>query len=319
MMTMFLYDGEGEPDCFSIAKLQSIVNRYFLTSCKLEKLAEGGYHKVYDIFRSDGTPLDAVVRVASPAFPKDKLESEVPTSTTTIAAFTNVPVPRMIYTWNSDALNPVGGEYMILDKTKGIPARQNCGDLSEEVKRTVVSQVARYLMEIFSLRSESAGSIYLSPLSHPFVVGSIISTPFYRAVDGVARVPAAPILQNIDPNRGPFTTVTEYLSTNLRAELEFISNRSLVLSELYECDPTQSAESRLELGERVMRKAIELCSVYPGDMSVLTNITTPRRPVSLKLQDFSLSNVSVLCLCILLMVSIVNARVYDRSMQIQVE
>lgn len=81
-MTMFLYDGEGEPDCFSIAKLQSIVNRYFLTSCKLEKLAEGGYHKVYDIFRSDGTPLDAVVRVASPAFPKDKLESEVPTSTT---------------------------------------------------------------------------------------------------------------------------------------------------------------------------------------------------------------------------------------------
>jgi hypothetical protein len=88
--------------------------------------------------RSDGTSLDAVVRVASPAFPKDKLESEVSyryyvlyqvtrvgieeitffrkvATCKMIAAFTNIPVPR-IYAWNSDASNPVGAEYMILDK-----------------------------------------------------------------------------------------------------------------------------------------------------------------------------------------------------------
>jgi hypothetical protein len=77
--------------------------------------------------------------VASPAFPKDKLESEVSYYTyymlyeitrvgieeftffrkvatcKMIAAFTNIPVPR-IYAWNSDASNPVGAEYMILDK-----------------------------------------------------------------------------------------------------------------------------------------------------------------------------------------------------------
>jgi hypothetical protein len=210
-----------------------------------------------------------------------------------IAAFTNIPVPR-IYAWNSDASNPVGAEYMILDKVKGTPAGQNWGDLSEEVKKTVVSQVARYFLEIFSLRFESAGSLYLSPLSPQFLVGPIISTPFYRALDGVVRVPDAPISKNVDPNRGPFSTVTEYLSSNLRAELEFISNhRSVVLSELHECDPTQLAESRLELGERVMRKAIELCSVYPGDMLIPPNITTPQRPFSLKLDDFRLSNIMI--------------------------
>ena len=32
-----------------------------------------------------------------------------------LAAFTKVPVPR-IYTWNSDPSNPVGAEYMIMDK-----------------------------------------------------------------------------------------------------------------------------------------------------------------------------------------------------------
>jgi hypothetical protein len=291
-LSTFSYDGDGQPDSFSLAELQSAVDLCFLTSCKLEKLAEGGYHKIYDILRSDGTPLDAVVRVASPAFPKDKLESEVATCKM-IAAFTNIPVPR-IHAWNSDASNPVGAEYMILDKIKGTPASHNWENLSEEVKKIVVSQIARYFLEIFSLRFESAGSLYLSPLSPLFLVGPIISTPFYRALDGVVRVPDAPISNNVDPNRGPFSTVTEYLSSNLRAELEFISNhRSVVLSELQECDPTQLAESRLELGERVMRKAIELCSVYPGDTLIPPNITTPQRPFSLKLDDFRLSNVMI--------------------------
>ncbi|KAG2154085.1 hypothetical protein DEU56DRAFT_772851 [Suillus clintonianus] len=291
-MSTFSYNGEGEPDSFSLTQLRSVVDRYFLTSCKLEKLAEGGYHKVYDILRLDGAPLDAVVRVASPAFPKDKLESEVATCKM-IAAFTNVPVPR-IYAWNSDASNPVGAEYMILDKVKGTPASQNWGDLSEAIKKTVVTQIAHYLLEICSLRFESAGSLYLSPLSPHFVVGPIVSTPFYRALDGVVRIPNAPVSQDVDSNRGPFSTVTEYLSSNLRAELDFISNnRSVVLSELHEYDPTQVAESRLELGERVMRKAIELCSVYPGDALVPANITTPRRPFSLKFDDFRLSNVMI--------------------------
>ncbi|KAG2131956.1 hypothetical protein BD769DRAFT_1354918 [Suillus cothurnatus] len=236
-LSTFSYDGDGQPDSFSLAELQS-----------------------------------AVDLLASPAFPKDKLESEVATNTHSalfrkvatckmIAAFTNIPVPR-IHAWNSDASNPVGAEYMILDKIKGTPASHNWENLSEEVKKIVVSQVARYFLEIFSLRFESAGSLYLSPLSPLFLVGPIISTPFYRALDGVVRVPDAPISNNVDPNRGPFSTVTEYLSSNLRAELDFISNhRSVVLSELQECDPTQLAESRLELGERVMRKAIELCSI----------------------------------------------------------
>ncbi|KAG1763962.1 hypothetical protein EDD22DRAFT_473558 [Suillus occidentalis] len=286
-MSTFSYDGDGEPDSFNLAELQSVVDLYFFTSCKLEKLAEGGYHKVLD-----GSPLDAVVRVASPAFPKDKLESEVATCKM-IAAFTNIPVPR-IYAWNSDASNPVGAEYMILDKVKGTPASHNWEDLSEEVKKTVVSQVARYFLEIFSLRFESAGSLYLSPLSPQFLVGPIISTPFYRAVDGVVRVPDAPISKNVNPNRGPFSTITEYLSSNLREELEFCSNhRSVVLSELRECDPAQLAESRLELGERVLRKAIELCSVYPGDMLIPANIITPQKPFSLKLDDFRLSNVMI--------------------------
>ncbi|KAG1773278.1 hypothetical protein EV702DRAFT_1048359 [Suillus placidus] len=113
-----------------------LVDLYFLTSCKL---AEGGYHKVYDVLQLDGAPLDVVVRVASPAFPKDRqVESEVATvirystffrkvaTCKMIAAFTNIPVPR-IHAWNSDTSNPVGAEYTILDNVKGTLASHNWG------------------------------------------------------------------------------------------------------------------------------------------------------------------------------------------------
>jgi len=112
--SIFSYDGEGESDSFSLSLLTAAVTEYFQTRCQLVKLAQGGFHKVYDVVRTDTKSVDAVVRVASPAFPKDKLESEVATIQY-LAAHTRVPVPR-VYSWNSDASNPAGVEYMIMQK-----------------------------------------------------------------------------------------------------------------------------------------------------------------------------------------------------------
>ncbi|KAG2354397.1 hypothetical protein BDR07DRAFT_1454139 [Suillus spraguei] len=56
---------------------------------------------------------------------------------------------------------------------------------------------------------------------------------------------------------------------------------------------TRPELDRLELGERVMRKAIDLCSIYPGNALIPANLTTPKRPFSLKLDDSRLSNVMI--------------------------
>lgn len=94
----FSYDDEDlQSDSFSLTQLNIVVNAQFDEPCTLVKLAEGGYHKVstrslrirfvllyfyvdikvYRIQSSSGVSLQAVVRVASSAFPRDKLESEV--------------------------------------------------------------------------------------------------------------------------------------------------------------------------------------------------------------------------------------------------
>jgi hypothetical protein len=144
----FSYDGEGVPDTFSLCELRSVVNSHFNAICTIEKLAAGGYHKVYtlpcpfvvsnihgfqvyDIFKDDGTSI-GIVRVAAPAFPKDKLESEVCLVSRVCACI--LPImwrsgrnPQIlgcahkhpsaeVFAWDSDAANPVGAEYMIMEK-----------------------------------------------------------------------------------------------------------------------------------------------------------------------------------------------------------
>ncbi|KAI6102360.1 kinase-like domain-containing protein [Pisolithus croceorrhizus] len=293
-VSTFSYDDEADPDTFSLYQLGVAIDSHFGEACHLKKLAEGGYHKVYEVLQKDGTVL-GVVRVAAPAFPKDKLESEVATLKY-LAAQTQIPVPQ-VYAWNSDASNPVGAEYIIMQKMPGVSANTKWDTLSMSAKERTVSQVTEYLKAMFALRFDRAGSLYLSsPSKDDVYVGPIVSIPFFSAIDGVVRVPDADPPSHIELSqyRGPFSNTTEYLQSFLRAELHILSqHRSTVLSELEEEADEETAASRLELGERVLRKALELCSVYPGNDQPGGPISTPTQPFSLNLDDFRLSNIMI--------------------------
>lgn len=294
-VSTFSYDGEADPDTFSLYQLGVAVNSHFGKACNLKKLAEGGYHKVYDVHQEDGTSL-GVVRVAAPAFPKDKLESEVATLKY-LASQTRIPIPQ-VYAWNSDASNPVGAEYMIIQKVPGISANTKWDTLSMNVKERVVLQVAEYLKVMFELRFDRAGALYLSsPPEDDVYVGPIVSVPFYRAADGIVRVAEAepPLHTELSQYRGPFSNTSDYLQSFLHAELHVLSHhRSVVLSELGEQEADQElAASRLELGERILRKARELCSVYPGNNQPGGAISTSMKPFSIHLDDFRLSNIMI--------------------------
>jgi hypothetical protein len=143
---------------------------------------------------------------------------------------------------------------------------------------------------MFLLRFEQAGSLYQSSLgSDEFFVGPIISTPFYRALDGVVRIPDnASLLPNLHHFRGPFGKISDYLSSWIRAELYVLSQSpSTLLSEL------DGNWGRLQQCQRVLEKVKELCAIYPGDIQIYEGTTTPAQRFSLKLDDFRLSNIMV--------------------------
>ncbi|KIK00510.1 hypothetical protein K443DRAFT_665055 [Laccaria amethystina LaAM-08-1] len=294
----FSYDGEGVPDTFSLCELRSVVNSHFNAICTIEKLAAGGYHKVYDIFKDDGTSI-GIVRVAAPAFPKDKLESEVCLVSRVcrnpqILGCAHKHPSAEVFAWDSDAANPVGAEYMIMEKVgtrhlPGVSASNVWESLAMNLKERVVLQVAEYLMAMFALRFETAGSLYIS--SDEVVVGPIISKPFYRALDGVARLPQG--LSPDDTHRGPFSTTTEYLQSFIHPELQFISQHRLIALQEFDGENEELAIHRLEDGQRILRKTLDLCAVYPGNIQIHDPENSSPKPFSLRLDDFRLSNIMI--------------------------
>jgi hypothetical protein len=65
----------------------------------------------------------------------------------------------------------------------------------------------------------------------------------------------------------PFSNTSVYLQSFLLAELHFLSHhRSVALSEID--GEEEAAVLRLEQGERVLQKALALCSVYTGNIQI---------------------------------------------------
>ncbi|KAJ7879552.1 hypothetical protein B0H14DRAFT_1605136 [Mycena olivaceomarginata] len=52
-------------------------------------------------------------------------------------------------------------------------------------------------------------------------------------------------------------------------------------------------EGSLEQAIRVLKKAVQLSAVYPGDVCVSEPLTSPGQPFSLRMDDFRLSNVMI--------------------------
>jgi hypothetical protein len=179
-------------------------------------------------------------------------------------------------------------DLVVLCKVSGVPADSVLKSLSHDAVKRLIAEVAKYSHEMFSHRFEQAGSLYHSSTSDKFFVGPIISTPFYRALDGFVRIDNASLLSALSHFRGPFGTVSDYLSSWIRAELFLLSqNPSTLLSEL------NGNPERLQQGQRVLEKVKELCAIYPGDIPVYEGATTPVQRFSLKLDDFRLSNIMV--------------------------
>ncbi|KAJ7039726.1 kinase-like domain-containing protein [Mycena alexandri] len=284
----FSYDSEEDatPASFSTTELEKVVREHLHSdTCKLVKLAQGGYHKVYEVLTTDSKPLNVVVRVAAPAFPKDKVESEIATMQY-IAEHTIVHTPR-VHHWNTDH-NSVGQEYMIMEKIQGVPASEVWDSLELEKKQVIVSEVAHHMTQLFQLRFSSGGSLYHGPEGKT-VVGPIVATPFYQALDGVMRFP-----EPIDPGalaeyRGPFDTASSYVGSFLKAELHIVErHREHILQHELNGD-----KERLARGIEVLKKAVELSLVYPGDLCVSDPLTSPGQAFSVRMDDFRLSNIMI--------------------------
>ncbi|KAJ9148455.1 Kinase-like protein [Pleurostoma richardsiae] len=220
--------------------------------CKAKFLAQGAFNKLYIV---ESSAKDVVARVTLPIEPTWKTLSEVATLRW-VAQNTSLPVPRVL-AYNADRSNPIGFEWIIMEKMPGKPWADAWRDLSMPAKQDVVRQIARFCSDTFQNQMRGIGSLFPDsnslqgiPLGaleeanlttadtsssgsqrtaqtlggidssgvHPkFCVQKMISTSFITAS------------ASLDVPRGPFQTSRQWLTARLDlAEADYRRRLSLV-------------------------------------------------------------------------------------------
>ncbi|KXN82752.1 Altered inheritance of mitochondria protein 9, mitochondrial [Leucoagaricus sp. SymC.cos] len=139
---------------------------------RIKFLSAGTFHKAYLITLVDHE--EVVARVARRMMPRLKVESEVATMQY-LREKTNVPVP-IVYHYDSNPYNRLGGEFILMSKAPGIPLAEVFHSLSYKELTKLVKNVARLTIPLFAHRFSQIGSLYSGSPSQS-ALSSGIPTP----------------------------------------------------------------------------------------------------------------------------------------------
>ncbi|KAF3484010.1 uncharacterized protein GIQ15_03334 [Arthroderma uncinatum] len=124
----------------------------------VEKM-EGGFSKAFLIVKENGMEVIAKIPCRNSGPSVYTTESEVAVLKY-VKQHTSVPVPE-VYAWCSDPANPVGAEYIIMEKAAGVPLFRIWGEISQSDKLELIKRLTVIERELSSLQLPAYGSLYL--------------------------------------------------------------------------------------------------------------------------------------------------------------
>ncbi|KAJ3785820.1 hypothetical protein GGU10DRAFT_353795 [Lentinula aff. detonsa] len=123
---------------------------------RIKFLSAGTFHKAYLVTLADRQQV--VARVARRFMPRLKTESEVATMQY-LREHTAIPVP-LVYHYDSNPYNRLGGEFIIMSKARGIPLSKVYHSLSYNDLVKLLTNLAELVIPLFSHRFPELGSLY---------------------------------------------------------------------------------------------------------------------------------------------------------------
>ncbi|KAF2877050.1 kinase-like domain-containing protein [Massariosphaeria phaeospora] len=145
---------------FDISSLCELVGNLCETASPviaIDKL-EGGFSKALLMKRADGTELVAKIPCRNAGLPYYTTASEVAVLHY-IREHTSIPVPKVL-AWSSSSTNPVGAEYIVMDKASGVQAFQIWSDLDGLARLSVIKQMVDIEREMALIRFPAFGHLY---------------------------------------------------------------------------------------------------------------------------------------------------------------
>ncbi|KAI4115491.1 MAG: hypothetical protein LQ345_003920, partial [Seirophora villosa] len=125
--------------------------------CKIDKM-EGGFSKAFLMTTASGR--EVVAKIRTPCSGREKL------STASEAAIlqyvrdhTAVPVPKLL-AWNDDPSNPVGAEYIIMEKASGVQLLQVWEKMQEYDRIQLVGGLVNIEKQLTAIKFPAYGCLY---------------------------------------------------------------------------------------------------------------------------------------------------------------
>ncbi|KAE8153166.1 phosphotransferase enzyme family protein [Aspergillus avenaceus] len=192
------------------------------------KISEGQYNKVFQLTMDDGRELIAKLPNPNAGRPHFTTASEVATMDF-LRNELDLPVPR-VYAWSSRASeNPLGAEYILMEKQTGVILTDVWDSLRGKQKVQLLDQIVDIERRLAAIQFSKYGSLYYTA-DHPdesdssshlyldsngnevrsktFSIGPTNHPSFFDFGRG-----------ELDIDRGPWPTITEYVAAIARREI----------------------------------------------------------------------------------------------------
>lgn len=82
-----------------------------------------------------------------------------------VKTHTSFPVPE-VFAWSSDASNPVGAEYIIMEKARRVQLFKVWESMDDQAKLAFIKQLTILESQLASIQFPAYGSLFLSKSSH---------------------------------------------------------------------------------------------------------------------------------------------------------
>lgn len=121
------------------------------------KLSEGGFNRVFQATFSDGKQVIARMPYPSTGPEHYTVASEV--ATLDYLRLHGITTPK-VYSWCSTRTNPVGAEYIIMEKLDGTPLGEIWYTMSPKDQLRIMKQIVEWEARFMSLKFPASGSLY---------------------------------------------------------------------------------------------------------------------------------------------------------------
>ncbi|KAL3425182.1 hypothetical protein PVAG01_04463 [Phlyctema vagabunda] len=184
----------------------------------IEKYPDGMYNKAMLLTMDNGTQVVAKIPNPNAGQPQFTTASEVATMDF-VRNVLKTPVPK-VFAWSSKAKeNPVGAEYIIMEKVPGIELERVWPTMKTEDRLTVVQTIAKYQKSWTSVSFKKYGSLYYTTdidtdsdneALYTDADGTAVKNSTFSIGPSTGRELIDERRMTVEFDRGPWQTIEEY-------------------------------------------------------------------------------------------------------------